>query len=418
MAISANTDWEIRTTGSGTNGGGFKDLNPGTSVDYSQQASAQLALTDIVTAAAGAVSSVTGGFTAAMEGNVIYLGGGSGITEGYYQITGYTDTNNITVDRNAGVSGSGGTGNVGGAWKFDSTKIGTFFNTTNKGSYDITHVEAGTYTAFGTSGANTISAAYQRMKGYNTTRGDRPTGTNRPYLQTGNNVSYINWSGSYGQMEHLRMDSTYSSSSINTLANTGVFFVIRNCKVQRSGFTNAYAHRMQGNHGRAFQCEYEATDGYGLQISKEGCMAEWCYVHDSKYGIVYTSSNADCLIIENCIIDTCTTQGISVYIGGRVANTTVYNCGTGILLGTFYCSVVNSIIHTCTTGINGNEQVYSDNNCLYNNTGDRTGGVVAGDSDISSNPLLVDPANQDFTLDASSPAFNTGIKLGAEVGLP
>ena len=98
-------------------------------------------------------------------------------------------------------------------------------------------------------------------------------------------------------------------------------------------------------------------------------------------------------------------------------NTTVYNCGTAVIFN-LYGFVVNTIIHTCTTGINGSEQVYSDNNCLHNNTGDRTGGNVAGPNDVGSNPLLADPANQDFTLDPTSPMFNTGIKLGAAVGLP
>ena len=53
MSIPSNMDWEIRTTGAPTNGGGFTDRNPGTSVDYSQQAAAQLALTDIVSDGAG-----------------------------------------------------------------------------------------------------------------------------------------------------------------------------------------------------------------------------------------------------------------------------------------------------------------------------------------------------------------------------
>ena len=95
MAVDSTTIWEIRADGSPTNGGGFADLDPGTSVDYSQQASAQLGVSDAATDGAGTgVSSVTGGFTAAMVGNVMYL---SGTSEGWYQITAYTDTNNVTV---------------------------------------------------------------------------------------------------------------------------------------------------------------------------------------------------------------------------------------------------------------------------------------------------------------------------------
>ena len=61
---------------------------------------------------------------------------------------------------------------------------------------------------------------------------------------------------------------------------------------------------------------------------------------------------------------------------------------------------------------------YDDNNIVYNCTTPWTGGIVAGPNSSTSDPLLADPANQDFTYDATSPAFNTGIKLGAAVGLP
>lgn len=415
MAIATNTDWEIRTTGVSTNGGGFKDLNPGTSVDYSQQDAAQLALSDISITTKD-LTSVTGGFTAAMVGNVIFLDGG-GATTGWYQIMGYTDTNNVDVDRNPG-NGTGTTGNVGGAWIFDVVYTNAFFSSTNKASYDICHVKSGTYTNFGTSGANTIAKSYMRMQGYDATRGDQPTGNARPFLSTGNNVSYINWSGSYGQMEYMRIDSTYSSGTTPTISSTGVFFVIRNCKITRSGFTDAYGHRMQSAWSRAIACEYENTTGYGLQITQEGCCAEWCYAHDSKYGITTSSSNAKGITVENCIIDTCSSLGISLYFGGRVLNTTIYNCLTGVQFTSFYGFVVNTIIHTCGTGIYGNEEVYSDNNCLYNNTTDRSNGNVAGPNDVGSNPLLADPANQDFTLESLSPMFDAGIKLGAAVGLP
>jgi len=37
MALDAATLFEIRDTGHADNGGGFADLNPGVSVDYSQQ---------------------------------------------------------------------------------------------------------------------------------------------------------------------------------------------------------------------------------------------------------------------------------------------------------------------------------------------------------------------------------------------
>ena len=124
MAWNVNTIAEIRTTGALTNGAIFADLDPGTSVDYSQQNSAELTLTDIATDGAGTgVSSVTGGFTDAMVGNGIYLTGGS-VTASWYQITAYIDTNNITIDRSVGLNKTGVTGNIGGALDIYTTAFG------------------------------------------------------------------------------------------------------------------------------------------------------------------------------------------------------------------------------------------------------------------------------------------------------
>ena len=66
MSLNAAIDWEIRQDGSDLNGGGYK-RTAGTT-DYSQQAAAQLALTDLACASNTTLTSATGGFTAAMVG--------------------------------------------------------------------------------------------------------------------------------------------------------------------------------------------------------------------------------------------------------------------------------------------------------------------------------------------------------------
>jgi len=53
MAINAASVWECRAEGAITNGGSFFDADPGTSVDYSQQDAAELALTDLASDGAG-----------------------------------------------------------------------------------------------------------------------------------------------------------------------------------------------------------------------------------------------------------------------------------------------------------------------------------------------------------------------------
>lgn len=110
MAIS-NGVWEIRDTGNSLNGGCFNLASGGT--DYSQQDAAQLSIGDAAATGTTTLTSVTGGFTAAMVGNVLQISGGT-LTAGFYEITGFTNTSTITLDRPPG-TGSGSTAKVGGA---------------------------------------------------------------------------------------------------------------------------------------------------------------------------------------------------------------------------------------------------------------------------------------------------------------
>ena len=121
MAVTTESQWWIRTDGTDTNGGGFDDSITGAGTNYCDQASAQLTLTDLATSGAGVatLTSATGGFTSAMIGNCIRIVAGTNLVEGFYFITGYTDTNTVTIDRSPddGVGGvSGASGKVGGAW--------------------------------------------------------------------------------------------------------------------------------------------------------------------------------------------------------------------------------------------------------------------------------------------------------------
>src|SRR5712691_11517011 len=119
-AITANTIWEVRpTNGSNLNGACFDSTIANAGTDYSQQNTAQLSLSDMATTGVTTtVTSVTGGFTAAMIGNCLRIDSGTNWTLGWYQITAVTDTNTLPVDRApTSAAGVSGTGKVGGATK-------------------------------------------------------------------------------------------------------------------------------------------------------------------------------------------------------------------------------------------------------------------------------------------------------------
>lgn len=118
MSLSTSTQWEIRAGGgSDANGGGFFNRVPGTSVDYTQQATAQLSLSDLASANSTTLTSATGGFAAAMAGNLLQITAGTNFTPGFYEVVTFTNANTVVLDRNptSGAAASGGVGSLGGA---------------------------------------------------------------------------------------------------------------------------------------------------------------------------------------------------------------------------------------------------------------------------------------------------------------
>lgn len=120
MALNAAMTWYNRTGGVEANGGGFDSTISGAGTNYADQDAPQLSITDLASTASTTVTSVTGGFTAAMIGNVLRLASatGSPVADSagsrYLAITGYTDTNTITVDKVSGTY-TLGIAKVGGA---------------------------------------------------------------------------------------------------------------------------------------------------------------------------------------------------------------------------------------------------------------------------------------------------------------
>lgn len=113
-----DTDWYIRTGGNELNGGGFCPFQASAGTNYADQDAAQLSLTDLTTVGVSAsVSSVTGGFTSQMIGNVMRIASGTNFTADYYVLTAVADTNNATLDRNCATGvGVSGVCRVGGAF--------------------------------------------------------------------------------------------------------------------------------------------------------------------------------------------------------------------------------------------------------------------------------------------------------------
>lgn len=329
MAIASTTAWEVRTDGDDNNGGGFDPVGGGT--DYSQQAAAQLSVTDGSGSGTTNLNSATGGFTAAMVGNILQITGGT-LTAGFYEITAYVDSNNVTLDRTPG-TGSGSTVKVGGALatvdKADDAVV----------PGNVVFIKAGTYTRTATWSltADGSTTGYIRFVGYNTNRTISNSDT-RPLITTAtNSVRILEPNGANYCLFHNLNFSTTATTKANFMANisfTSANIQFQFCKFE--DFPTVYSRETSNSATVEWWfCEFSGCTGSALHVaSSSGSLnVFFCYFHDCLTGIS-TAANAGTVTLMNCIFDTMSSYGLSLTrTTTSVADIVVeecifYNCAT------------------------------------------------------------------------------------------
>lgn len=418
-AIAATTVWEVRTTGDATNGGGFNPAQTDAGTDYSQQDAAQLSSTDLAMATGGTtLTSSTGGFTAAMIGNIIYIASGTHFTAGYYEITDYTDTNTVTLDRDAtdGTNGSSGAGKVGGALSSPASAVLTSV------SYNTIWVKSGTYTE--KINATNRSSIY--LFGYQSARGDYPYGDNRVIINaTGNtNAIYASTSDAVNWIIKNVIFKNASESGIYRVHGTFV-----NCRTTNNGGKGHEKYNQYSNFIN-FECDNNGSVCHGGNWAG-GSLFINSYIHDnSSSGISVDWNNGSSYTIFDSIFDSNSGNGISVPRGGCVSvrNLIYNNTGTGIYTGSFTANgntseylFNNAIVSNGGYGIYWNDTrnpSFFDFNAYYNNTSGNLLNVTAGAHDVTSDPSFTDAAGGDFTLSSSSsPLIGAGLDLSTFTSL-
>lgn len=401
MALSYDLDWEIRTTGDNTNGGAYK--RTGTGTDYSQQDAAELSLTDCSTWSAGstALFSSTGGFTSAMVGNTINLSSGTNLTTGFYEITGFTSSTTVTLDRspdNGGGGVSAATGKVGGAlaWPLDGVV-----------QYNKIWIKSGTYTLTNTTQGAAGGPIYLNQtgtgcnyEGYETTRGD------------------------------LGTPPVFSVGSLNASSLTPIIFA-------RSSFAGSHI----------INVKVDGTDKnrnwYGIKIHDYRMVAMYCQAENCHYGFSCNSNKVAFCKASNCGLygfyhvlplfseaHDCTT-GFDVYTN-EGSHSLAYNCQTGFSLSgggdvyrciadsctqygikhdSSYNNSIENVVTNCNYGFYfRGTALSSTKNFLYNNTTDYlyssgnnpANRYVSNDTTSITTSPYVDQANDDYTLNSDA----------------
>jgi hypothetical protein len=278
MAVSVNTNWDIRpATGSDSvNSGGFVSGTSGT--DYSQQTSPQYTLTGVTTTGASAIL-LTASASADMVGNIGLLVSGTNATVGRYQILSVVAGVSITVDRNATTGvGASIAFNIGGsvatfATPYAASVAGNKFYL--KGTLTVTAVQTLTYTP-----GSAVNAT--ELIGYTTTHGD---GGNATYTTATNSTDLF---ATAAQSGYGFYNVTFSNTA--TTRARGFFtgggpsrdFYFENCVFD--GFTTAikgdFATIFQLGTSTLFGCTVKNCTGAGILVSGSISVL-YSYIHNN-----------------------------------------------------------------------------------------------------------------------------------------
>lgn len=420
-ALTSDTTWEVRTTGNDDNGGGYDTGGSGT--DYSLQDAAQLTLTDLACANNTTLTSVTGGFTAAMVDNIIQIKSGTNFTAGFYEITARTDTNTVTLDRNPtnGSNATSGTGSVGGALLTITKAMGAM------ASGNDVYVRKGTYAETVTPAVNGATANPCQLIGYNSTRTDNPTGANRPDV-TGSDIrtNCMVYDKSGWLFKNMRFHNA-TGIGITGSVSSGATSVWINCKFDTNG-NNGFCPDRQSH--LLINCESSNNTGDGFCIGSASNnyinRADYCYSHDNA-GKGFTANRDGWSELSYDIADTNTSAGFSESY--RFLNCVAYGNGSD----GFYLpngenndprvTVLNNI-SSGNTGCgfkllsSGYHQPFLDYNQYDANNGDGAGVSTNSICNISTTgshnvtgvvPGFTNAAAGDFSLVAGSACLNTGM---------
>lgn len=403
-AITAATLWEVRpTNGDNTFGACFDSTIANAGTDYSQQTTAQLSLTDLATTGVTTtLTSVTGGFTAAMIGNCIRINSGTNFTVGYYQITARTDTNTVTVDRapTTGV-GATGAGKVGGATKSISGQTTTTLSGSLVAGNKVYIKNEAWNEAVAATGANGTSANPITYEGYNTSRGDAPTGSNRPRNNRAA-AGTLAWNqpANYVYIKHLWM----SNAGTSGFGGNGNFLVFENVRSSNNA-TDGFVYT---NQAVFINCEADTNSSVGFNTTGNVTRIHGSYAHgNTGVGISLSGTN---VAVTNSISAANTSHGISVAAGGAIAlinNTIQGNTGAstdGINLTSPDAGMVmfnNIISNNGRYGVNSSAARTlpgNDYNDYFGNSTAATNNFTGGAHDLTSNPTFTNSGSGDFSI--------------------
>jgi hypothetical protein len=323
------------------------------SVDYSQQAAAQFAFTDLVIGATTTqFTSVANPVGKNMVGNIMQVVSGTGFTTGWFEVVS-TSTITATCDRSLGTTAStGGHANLGGCLDGFATAA----------SAAVAANKIFVQTSGGFTSATTTTFAQStggiglptRLIGYTTYRGDN--GRAVLTLATNTGLTGVAATGQGLWVENIEVNCASLGTSVG-IGFTGYRSAVRNCKV--SNFTKAGIYFAGGGNGLQV-INNEITGGTSaalaaINVTQLGFVIEDNNVHDNACpGIIVNSSyTAPASIRKNLVTNNTGASSDGIRISGEANNVTDNiihgngRHGINLITATAYiCQARNNILST------------------------------------------------------------------------
>lgn len=295
-----NVQWEVRpwATANNVNGCGFATSdnrgNEFGGTDYTQQDNAQLTLTDLATSSGTdcTVTSVAGGFTAGMVGNMLHLNScTSGCTPEWYLVTKVIDGNTITVSSSpsGGQPMVGGNGKIGGACSMNSNLDDDMFE--NVASSNTVWISSGVTrwgetVTIGSAKCTVSTPCY--ISGYSQVRGD----TFNVFDTSTQSVPTIDSgvSGAITTGQAMAMQNIYLSGNGSGVITLGTSGLVKNIKAINTSSTVGRFACSSGVGSTISNSEFISQNGYGLNLTGSNTTTTNVYAHDSRDGIQLNQS--------------------------------------------------------------------------------------------------------------------------------
>lgn len=417
-AFSSTMQWDVRTTGLDTNGGGF---DPGVSVpgtDFSLQNGPQISYTDIVVGATTTQgTSVLHPFDATIPGNVINITAGAGCTVQRAEVLSVSGIT-ATFDKSLGTAASSCTGALGGSlltvdFVTKNTAVFTNGNTLN--------IKAGTYSRTTTWVIDTSAASGNLMIiGYNATHND---GGTKPLITTATNTNKLIQVGS--------SKYTFKNMSFSNTAGTradGVWFALTNQEgvISINCIWDGFAVAINGDNGAGsagsvhlFNTEVKNGTSDGIRAFFMSGVFAGSWIHNNTgHGVVQENSSNSSTTVDHSAISANGGSGI-VTVGGAASifpttvtnSAIVANTADGILATTPpVLRIFNSVIYgNGGFGIHATTDATTNNVLLYfynafggpNVSGNYSSTLPAGIGDITltANPFV---SSSNFALNSTA----------------